>query len=170
MFYYRQETNYEAPKWMEGEYTLKVHGRKITIERLSVAEDGVPAKSHATCHKDDQFNIGEGAKVALDRLKDKKEKADAAIKIGDKVKLVRGGRAYTSIKHFDGAELACRYRYGVSPLVGMEGDVIGWFDGIDEGMAIVEEDCGKNFGNPAYAHIGCYHGIYVIGADALKKV
>lgn len=170
MFYYKQETNYEAPKWMEGEYALKVHGRKITIERLSKTDDDVPTKSHATCHKDDQFDIGEGAKVALDRLKEKKDKADAAIKIGDTVKLARGGRAYTSIKHFDDAEFACRYRYGVSPLVGMEGKVIGWFSGVEEGMAVVEEDYGKNFGNPAYAHLGCYHGIYVIGADALKKV
>lgn len=169
MFYYKQETNYEAPKWMEGEYTLEVHGRKITIERLS-HDDGAPTKSHATCHKDDQFNIGEGAKVALDRLKEKKDKADAVIKIGNTVKLVRGGRAYTSIKHFDNAELACRYRYGVSPLVGMEGKVIGWFDGNEKSIAIVEEDYGKNFGNPAYTHLDCCHGIYVIGADALKKV
>lgn len=60
MFYYKQETNYEAPQWMEGEYALKVHGRKITIERLGLADDDVPTKSHATCHKDDQFDIGEG--------------------------------------------------------------------------------------------------------------
>lgn len=169
MFYYKQETNYESPKWMEGVYTLKVHGRKITIERLN-HDDDAPTKSHATCHKDDQFDIGEGAKVALDRLKEKKDKADAVIKIGNTVKLVRGGRAYTSIKYFDNAELACRYRYGVSPLVGMEGKVIGWFDGNEEGVAIVEEDYGKNFGNPAYANLDCCHGIYVIGVDALKKV
>ena len=168
MFYYKQETNYEAPKWMEGEYKLKVHGRKITIERLSMSEVDVPTKSHATCHKHDQFDIGEGAKVALDRLNDKKD--DQRIKIGDTVKLVRGGRAYTGIKHFDDAEFACRYRYGVSPLVGMEGEVVGWFNGVKEGVAIVEEDCGKNLGNPAYAHLDCYHGIYVIGSDALKKV
>lgn len=170
MFYYKQETNYEAPKWMEGEYKLKVHGRKITIERLSVADDGIPTKSHATCHKHDQFDIGEGAKVALDRLKDKKVEADARIKVGDAVKLIRGGRAFTSIPHLDETTWATRYRYGVSPLVGMEGRVVGWFDGVEEGMAIVEEDNGKNFGNPEYTHLDCCHGIYVIGCDALKKV
>lgn len=167
MFYYKQETNYEAPKWMEGEYKLKVHGRKITIERLSVVDDGVPTKSHATCHKHDQFDIGDGAKVALDRLKDKK--AEAAIKVGDAVKVVYAGRSYTSIKHFDESTWAVRYRYGVTPFDGMIGKVVGWYDE-DETLAIIEEVEGQQLGNPEYNNLHCYRGIYVVHTSGLVKV
>ena len=167
MFYYKQETNYEAPKWMEGEYTLKVHGRKITIERLS-HDDDAPTKSHATCHKDDQFDIGEGAKVALDRLKEKKEKADDSIKIGDTVKIVDAGRTYSKVKNFKDIRTAARYRYGVTPFNYMICKVVGWYDN-EKTKAIIEEDVGKQLGNPAY-DTSCYNGIYVIGVDGLKKV
>lgn len=169
MFYYKQETNYEAPKWMEGEYKLKVHGRKITIERLSVADDGVPTKSHATCHKHDQFDIGEGAKVALDRLKDKKAEADAAIKVGDTVKVINGGSAYSTIKNFGNPEFAARYRYGVTPYDGAIGKVIGWFDE-EKTMAIVEERVGKQLGNSRFDTLRCCGGIYVVGLTGLVKV
>ena len=167
MFYYKQEMNYEAPKWMEGVYTLKVRGRKITIERLS-HDDDVPTKSHATCHKDDQFDIGEGAKVALDRLNKKKEEADASIKIGDTVKIVDAGRTYSTFKNFNDISTAARYRYGVIPLNYMTCKVVGWYDD-NKTMAIVEEDMGKKLGNPEY-DLKCYNGIYVIGVDGLKKV
>ena len=167
MFYYKQETNYEAPKWMEGVYTLKVHGRKITIERLS-HDDDAPTKSHATCHKDDQFDIGEGAKVALDRLKEKKEKADASIKIGDTVKIVDAGRTYSIVKGFNNISTAARYRYGVTPFNYMICKVVGWYDN-EKTKAIIEEDVGEQLGNPAY-DMRCYNGIYVIGVDGLKKV
>lgn len=167
MFYYKQETNYEAPKWMEGVYTLKVRGRKITIERLS-HDDDVPTKSHATCHKDDHFDIGEGAKAALDRLKDKKDKADATIEIGDTVKVVDAGRTYSTVKNFNDIPTAARYRYGVTPFKYMTCKVVGWYDN-KKTMAIVEEDMGKQLGNPEY-DLKCYNGIYVIGVDGLKKV
>lgn len=167
MFYYKQETNYEAPKWMEGEYKLKVHGRKITIERLSVADVDVPTKSHATCHKHDQFDIGEGAKVALDRLKDKKERA--TIKIGDRVEIVNGGGSYSTIKHFDNPEFAARYRYGVTPYDGSIVKVVGWLNG-DESMAIVEEEISKQLGNPRFDTMHCFGGVYVIHTSNLKKV
>ena len=168
MFYYKQETNYEALKWMEGEYTLKVHGRKITIERLNSADDGVPTKSHATCHKDDQFDIGEGAKVVLDRLKEKKEETDAPIKIGDTVKIVDAGRTYSTVENFNDIPTAARYRYGVTPLEYMTCKVVGWYDN-EKTMAIIEEDVGKQLGNPEY-DVECYNGIYVIRVDGIKKV
>lgn len=168
MFYYKQETNYEAPQWMEGEYALKVHGRKITIERLGLADDDVPTKSHATCHKDDQFDIGEGAKVALDRLKEKKEETDAPIKIGDTVKIVDAGRTYSTAENFNDIPTAARYRYGVTPLEYMTCKVVGWYDN-EKTMAIIEEDVGKQLGNPEY-DMECYNGIYVIRVDGIKKV
>lgn len=161
MFYYKQETNYEAPKWMEGEYKLKVHGRKITIERLSVAEDGVPPKSHATCHKHDQFDIGEGAKVSLDRLKEKKE-----IKIGDTVKVIDAGNSYAALDNVD-PKFASRYRYGCVPNNGTVGKIIGW-NAAD--IAYVEVRRDKYLGNPEYTDLDVDNGIYAMNILALKKV
>ena len=164
MFYYKQETNYEAPKWMEGEYTLKVHGRKITIERLS-HDDDVPTKSHATCHKDDQFDIGEGAKVALDRLKEKKEEK---LKIGDRVEIVNAGDSYQSLDNVD-PKFAIRYRYGCVPYNKDRGVIVGWHNQ-NNGIAYVEIRNGKYFGNPDYADIFCNNGVYAMGICGLKKV
>lgn len=165
MFYYKQEKNYEAPEWMEGEYTLKVHGRKITIERLS-PDDGVPTKSHATCHKNDQFDIGEGAKVALDRLKEKKE--EKKLEIGDRVEIVNAGDSYQSLRDVD-SKFATRYRYGCTPYNGDRGRIVGWRDS-NVRMAYVEIHNGKYAGNPEYSNIPCGDGIFVMGIKAIKKV
>lgn len=165
MFYYKQETNYEAPKWMEGEYALKVHGRKITIERLSTADDDVPTKSHATCHKDDQFDIGAGAKVALDRLKEKKEEK---LKIGDRVEIVNAGDSHQLLDNVD-PKFAVRYRYGCAPYNKDRGIIVGWHNQ-NKGIAYVEIHNGKYFGNPDYADISCNDGVYAMGIRGLKKV
>lgn len=162
MFYYRQEANYEAPKWMEGEYTLKVRGRKITIERLS-HDDDAPTKSHATCHKDDQFDIGEGAKVALDRLKEKKEEK---LKVGDKVEIIDGGFSYPTLDNVD-TKFAIRYRYGCVPLNGTRGKIVGQYS---DNIVYVEVRTDNYFGNPDFETLHCDYGIYAMGIKGLKKV
>lgn len=162
MFYYKQETNYEAPKWMEGEYTLKVRGRKITIERLS-HDDAVPTKSHATCHKDDQFDIGEGAKVALDRLKEKKEEK---LKVGDEVEIIDSGISYSTLDDVD-LKFAIRYRYGCVPINGTKGKIVGQYD---DNIVYVEVRTEKYLGDPGYTDLWCSNSIYAMGITALKKV
>ena len=163
MFYYKQEANYEAPKWMEGEYTIKVHGRKITIERLS-HDDDVPTKSHATCHKDDQFDIGEGAKVALDRLKEKKE--EPKFKIGDKVEIIASGASYSTLYDVD-PKFAIRYRYGCVPINGTRGKIVGQYD---DSIVYVEVQTDKYLGDPNYTSLDCDNSIYAMGIQGLKKV
>ena len=163
MFYYKQETNYEAPKWMEGEYTLKVHGRKITIERLS-HDDDVPAKSHATCHKDDQFDIDEGAKVALDRLKEKKE--EPKFKVGDEVEIIDSGFSYAMLDDVD-PKFAIRYRYGCVPINRTRGKIVGQYS---DNIVYVEVRLDKYFGDPDFADLHCDHSIYVMCIKGLKKV
>ena len=161
MFYYKQEANYEAPKWMEGEYTLKVHGRKITIERLS-HDDGAPTKSHATCHKDDQFDIGEGAKVALDRLKEKKEEK---LKVGDKVEIIDSGISYSTLDNVD-TKFAIRYRYGCVPINGTRGKIVGQYN---DDIVYVEVRTEKYLGDPGYTDLFCSNSIYAMGIKGLKK-
>lgn len=162
MFYYRQEANYEAPKWMEGVYTLKVRGRKITIERLS-HDDDVPAKSHATCHKDDQFDISEGAKVALDRLKEKKEEK---FKVGDEVEIIDSGMSFATLDNVD-PKFAIRYRYGCVPINGTRGKIVGQYA---DNIVYVEVRTEKYLGDPNYTSIDCNNSIYVMDIRGLKKV
>ena len=163
MFYYKQETNYEAPKWMEGVYTLKVHGRKITIERLS-HDDDAPTKSHATCHKDDQFDIDEGAKVALDRLKEKKE--EPKFKVGDEVEIIDSGFSYAMLDDVD-PKFAIRYRYGCVPINRTRGKIVGWYS---DHIAYVEVHADKYLGDPNYTSIDCNNSIYAMAIRGLKKV
>ena len=163
MFYYKQEENYEAPKWMEGEYTLKVHGRKITIERLS-HDDDAPTKSHATCHKDDQFDIGEGEKVALDRLKEKKE--EPKFKVGDEVEIIASGASYATLYDVD-PKFAIRYRYGCVPVNGTRGKIVGQYD---DDIVYVEVRTEKYLGDPAYTSLDCNNSIYAMCIEGLKKV
>lgn len=164
MFYFKQETNYEAPKWMEGEYTLKVHGRKITIERLSTAANDVLFKSHATCHKDDQFDIGEGAKVALDRLKKKNE--EQKFEIGDTVEIIASGASCATLDDVD-LKFAIRYRYGCVPVNGTRGKIVGWYN---NHIAYVEVHGDKYLGDPNYTSIDCNNSIYAMEIRGLKKV
>ena len=164
MFYFKQETSYEAPKWMEGEYALKVHGRKITVERLSTADDDVPTKSHATCHKDDQFDIGEGAQVALDRLKEKKE--EPKFKVGDEVEIINSGYSFATLDNVD-TKFAIRYRYGCVPVNGTRGKIVGWYN---DRVAYVEVQADKYLGDPNYTSIDCNNSIYAMAIRGLKKV
>lgn len=164
MFYYKQENRYEAPKWMEGEYTLKVHGRKITIERLSTVANDVLIKSYATCHKDDQFDIGEGAKVALDRLKEKKE--ESKFKVGDDVEIVASGASCATLDDVDD-KFAIRYRYGCVPINGTRGKIVGWYN---DYIVYVEVQTDKYLGDPNYTSINCNNSIYAMVIRGLKKV
>ena len=161
MFYYKQENRYEAPKWMEGEYTLKVHGRKITIERLSTVANDVLFKSHATCHKDDQFDIGDGVKVALDRLKEKKE-----VKVGDKVEIINSGLSYATLDDVD-PKFAIRYRYGCVPVNGTRGKIVGQYS---DDIVYVEVRTEKYLGDPDYKDLYCSNSIYAVKIRGLKKV
>ena len=163
MFYYKQENRYEAPKWMEGEYTLKVHGRKITIERLSTVANDVLFKSHATCHKDDQFDIGEGAKVALDRLKEKKEEK---LKVGDEVESIASGASRATLDDVD-PKFAIRYRYGCVPVNGTRGRIVGWYN---DSIVYVEVQADKYLGDPNYTFLDCDNSIYAMNIRGLKKV
>lgn len=70
-----------APKELEGEYKLVINGRKMQLTKV---DDGI--KTHATCNKTDNWNMVDGINTCLERIKDKKK--DAAIKVGDKVKVV----------------------------------------------------------------------------------
>ena len=110
------EANPDAPKDIEGSYTLTVNGRTTT---LSDGKD----KVSVTCHVDDNFDIGEGVRQCFEKLK----KAREEIKVGDMVEVV-DREGYNSYVDWLQKNLsfndAVRYDYGVYPSIGMTGWVI----------------------------------------------
>ena len=73
-----------APKNIEGTYTLTIEGKTITIT------DSSGHTKTANCAPDDTFNLGEGIKLAMNRLHDK------TIRVGDIVTVTRPGKCYST--------------------------------------------------------------------------
>lgn len=93
----------------EKKITIKCDGNKV------IAKMGKQI-GEAKCHEDDEFDYYTGARLALDRLfkkdkneKDKNEKEHEKYlyKLGDKVKIINPGLAYTS--YIDFFEKNCKY-------------------------------------------------------------
>lgn len=72
-----------APKLMEGKYSLNVKGNKIVVTKHFSEFD---RKTIVKCSPEDKFDIGEGIKVAMQRLLE-----DDEIRVGDTVKIVNPG-------------------------------------------------------------------------------
>lgn len=70
-----------APKWLEGDYDLRIEGNRMTM----TSKDG--KKVEARCHPDDDWRL----QVGIDELKGRmaEVKKPREIKVGDKVKFKR---------------------------------------------------------------------------------
>lgn len=91
----------------------------------------VVKRVEAKCHEDDEFSFETGAKIVMDRLFDdeneKKIENDSTINVGDKVKIIDGGKAYTTYTEWvmqNCPEKAVYYRYNVYEANGIVGTVI----------------------------------------------
>lgn len=154
------EANPDAPKDIEGSYTLTVNGRTTT---LSDGKDTVSV----TCHVDDNFDIGEGVRQCFEKLKEEREKK---IRVGDKVEVINSGHSLSQyVRYFNNEELteyAPYFRYGVVPMKGMKGQAL-YIDGGGRVLIKVEDD--TKYGDTRYGG-ECYGGVYIIGLDGLRKV
>ena len=154
------EANPDAPKDIEGSYTLTVNGRTTT---LSDGKD----KVSVTCHVDDNFDIGEGVRQCFEKLKEEREKK---IRVGDKVEIINSGSSYSQlVKYFNNEEMfeyAPYFRYGVVPMEGTKGQVLH-IDKYDHALIQVEAD--KKYGDSRYGG-DCFGGVYIMGLYGLRKV
>ena len=151
--------NPNAPKDVEGSYTLTVDGHTTT---LSDGNDTVSV----TCHVDDSFDIGEGVRQCFERLKEARKE----IKAGDMVEVVNSGAAYSQyVKYFNNegmSEYAPYFRYGVVPIEGTKGQVL-YID--DRGRVLIKVEDDTKYGDTRYGG-ECYGGVYIIELDGLRKV
>lgn len=140
--------NPNAPKDIEGGYTLTINGRTAT---LSDGKD----KVEATCDYEDNFDIGEGVRQCFEKLK----KAREEIKVGDMVEVVDNIAACVAYTNFfeqhDLMYYAPFYRYRNRPSNGTKGRV---FYINENGFALIEV---KSHGE--------YQGMYIVKVVGLRK-
>ena len=156
-----------APEYLEGNYRLTIKGSNTLVVS---DDDGNSAV--AKCHPDDEFDIGAGVKVAMEKLK------GPFIKIGDRVEITNSGLSYTTLrfatlsKFIDDMDYIVKYRYGIEPKNGTVGTVVGirMSNEIPDMVAICCET-EKEFS--LYGHTNFSWGckpVYVIGIDGVKKL
>lgn len=157
---FKFEANPNAPKDIEGGYTLTVNGRTVS---LSDGKD----KVEVTCYYEDNFDIGEGVRQCFEKLKEEREKK---IRVGDKVEVINSGSSCSQyVKYFKNEEMfeyAPYFRYGVVPMEGTKGQVLH-IDKCDCALIRVEED--KKYGDFRYGG-DCFGGLYIMELDGLRKV
>lgn len=117
----------QADPALEGKYTLTIQENQVTVEQNEF-------NGTAKCDPADSFDLGEGVKIAMGRLLEAKDKAKKeakakAIKVGDLVKVVNSGKAYTTycdwlLNNKVKLEYLCRYRYNTNPYNGLIGKVL----------------------------------------------
>lgn len=156
--------NNQAPKEIEGEYDLSIRGNKtVLVDNM----DGTTVE--VKCHPDDDFDIGEGMKMAFDRMNDKRAKGNE-IAIGSQVEIVNSGDSYAILdnewfERFYMMKFAVNYRYGVCPTDGTKGIVVADADG----KYLVEVRTASYLGNSEFNDLICDDAIYILGHDAVRR-
>lgn len=152
-----------APEMMEGEYLLNVKDNKIIVTKHY---RGFDRNVVVKCAPEDEFNIYEGVKIAMQRLQE-----DRVIRVGDVVEIVNPGCSYAdlSITEIEDVpfEYVARYRYGVIPKTGKQGNVVYISN---KGYIFVQVSHEKYEGNTDYKNLPCWGGVYCLSCKALKKI
>lgn len=148
----------QAPKELEGTYVFTVKGNSVTIK----TNTGEIIK--VRCHPEDEFDISEAIKIALDKSK---------IKIGDMVRITNPGESRTidyklfNPMQFEHFYYAARFRYGVVPNLNTVGQVV---DILKEKIYVVEVKGEHLLNNDAYKKLVCNNTIYLMGKRGIEKV
>lgn len=157
----------QAPKEMEGTYIFTVKGNSVTFE----TNKGETIK--VRCHPEDEFDISEAIKVALNK---------AEIKIGDIIRIVNPGQSYvTSYELFDPMQInhfhyATHFRYGIAPRLNAIGKVV---DILEHNVYVIEvkgEYCFDEVKNEHYLNDYIYKDffyddtIYLMAEEGIERV
>lgn len=159
-----------VPKSIKGDYDLSIHGNKIV---LVDNKDGTTVETK--CHPDDNFDIGVGITKAFERMNQQREEAKKAeeakkraeeakkkIEVGDKVRIVEPGLAYTAYLNWCYKNLSFqdvkRFNYEKVPYQNTIGKVltIAPHDTCPDVLIAAVEDK--------------YNGIYLVNIRGLEKV
>lgn len=152
-----------APKVMEGMYNLNIENNKIVITKEF---SGFDRKTIVKCSPEDEFDIGEGIKIAMQRLLE-----DDEIRVGDTVRIVNPGLGNATLSYgfFRNVplEYVVNFRYGVVPEKGEVGKVVQF---LSDYTVLVRVDFGHYEGNKDYNELYCNNPVYCLGISGLKKI
>lgn len=152
-----------APKLMEGKYSLNVKGNKIVITKHFSDFD---RETIVKCSPEDEFDIGEGIKVAMQRLLE-----DDEIRVGDTVKIVNPdfGNATMPYGFFKDVplEYVVNFRYGVVSERDEVGKVVQF---LSDNAVLVQVDFGHYEGNEEFSTLPCEKPVYCLCTGGLKKI
>lgn len=152
-----------APELMEGEYSLNVKGKELVITKHFSEFD---RKTIVKCSPEDEFDIGEGIKIAMQRLLE-----DDEIRVGDTVKIVNPGfgNATMPYEFFKNVPLkyVVNFRYGVVPEEGEVGKVVQF---LSDNAVLVQVDFDRYAGNENFSTLPCEKPVYCLYTSGLKKI
>lgn len=84
-----------AKEWQKGWYQIHVDGNKVSVR---TKRNGKVYECYADDHPDDEFNLSEGVKIAMERLEDVIN--PDVIRVGDKVRIKDFTKIYTCYKEW----------------------------------------------------------------------
>lgn len=152
-----------VPEPMEGKYSLNVKDNKIVVTKHFSEFD---RRTMVRCSPEDEFDIGEGIKIAMQQLLE-----DDEISVGDTVKIVNPGLGSATMSYgfFKDVplEYVVNFRYGVVPEKGEVGKVVQF---LSNNAALVQVNFGHYAGNEEYNGLYCGKPVYCIYTNGLKKI
>lgn len=78
------------------EFFIQTDNAKVVTVNLEDKERGTEYNGQSICHNKDEFNIMDGIKFAFARATKRLPKALDGFSIGDKVRVIEGGRCYSN--------------------------------------------------------------------------
>ena len=161
----QEKPNNRAPKNIKGDYSLSVHGNKIT---LVDNVDGTTVE--AKCHPEDNFDISLGIQEIFNKLEKKRTEENKEIRVGDLVEIVDPGDGYaTCAQYFVDNNIlnyGVKFRYGVIPQKGTKGKVVF----IGEEKYVIEVASESYEGNNDFKNLNCHNCIYLMSKDGIKRL
>ena len=152
-----------VPELMEGEYSLIVRNNKIIVTKYFGEFD---RRTMVRCSPEDEFDIGEGIKVAMQRLLE-----DDEIRVGDTVKIVNPGLGNATMPYGFFKDVPLKYvvnfRYGVVSERDEVGKVVQF---LSDNTVLVQVDFGHYEGNEEFSTLPCEKPVYCLYTVGLKKI
>lgn len=177
----------QAKDWQEGSYTVRVKDNFVSANVIRQVREKGPYGDYwrnkeftatAKCDPEDEFSLGVGVSLAMNRLNKLLDDELSGIKVGDKVKIKNFSLSYTTYaswikKNINNVGLAACYVYGQIPKLDETEYIVKaiapWYveQGKDDGKMLVYVQRYYKFNN---GKVDDNQPCYLMCIDGLEKV